>query len=69
MDSTIAIKYPLGSKPKISFVPWIIVCSYLVSLVGAFTTVELLHRRISGAGWRSWYDHVDSLSFRHADAL
>ncbi|KAH7389585.1 hypothetical protein DE146DRAFT_170606 [Phaeosphaeria sp. MPI-PUGE-AT-0046c] len=47
-------KYPIGSRPVISFVPYIIFCSYLVSLIGAFTTVELLHRRVSGSGWRSW---------------
>jgi hypothetical protein len=47
-------KYPVGSKPVISFVPYLIFCSYLVSLIGAFTTVELLHRRVSGSGWRSW---------------
>ncbi|KAH8730220.1 hypothetical protein GQ44DRAFT_645379 [Phaeosphaeriaceae sp. PMI808] len=47
-------KYPIGSKPRISFTPYLIFCSYLVSLIGAFTTVELLHRRVSGNGWRSW---------------
>ncbi|KAF2833613.1 hypothetical protein CC86DRAFT_461935 [Ophiobolus disseminans] len=47
-------KYPIGSQPRIHFVPYIIFCSYLVSLIGAFTTVELLHRRLSGSGWRSW---------------
>jgi len=54
MGVDIAAKYPIGSKPHISFVPYLIFCSYLVSLVGAFTTVELLHRRVGGAGWRSW---------------
>ncbi|KAJ4323956.1 hypothetical protein N0V94_001600 [Neodidymelliopsis sp. IMI 364377] len=47
-------KYPVGSKPNISFVPYLIFCSYLVSLVGSITTVELLHRRVSGSGWRGW---------------
>ncbi|KAJ4987219.1 hypothetical protein SVAN01_07230 [Stagonosporopsis vannaccii] len=47
-------KYPIGSKPNISFIPYLIFCSYLVSLIGSATTVELLHRRVSGAGWRSW---------------
>lgn len=55
MDSEIAIKYPLHSEPEIKFIAYLIFCSFLVSLVGAFTTVELLHRRISGSGWRSWY--------------
>ncbi|KAF1849799.1 uncharacterized protein K460DRAFT_381714 [Cucurbitaria berberidis CBS 394.84] len=54
MPSDIAAKYPIGSKPAISFVPYLIFCSYLVSLIGAFTTVELLNRRVSGSGWRSW---------------
>ncbi|KAF2848039.1 hypothetical protein T440DRAFT_455405 [Plenodomus tracheiphilus IPT5] len=52
--AAIAAKYPLRSFPRVHFVPWVIFCSYLVSLLGAFTTVELLHRRISGSGWRSW---------------
>ncbi|KAH8626119.1 hypothetical protein IG631_19998 [Alternaria alternata] len=55
VDPEIATKYPLGSRPSISFLPGLIVGSYIVSLIGAFTTVELLHRRVSGAGWRSWY--------------
>ncbi|KAH7094571.1 hypothetical protein FB567DRAFT_585938 [Paraphoma chrysanthemicola] len=54
MSSDLRDKYPIGSRPAISFVPYIIFCSYLVSLIGAFTTVELLHRRVSGSGWRSW---------------
>jgi NO-binding membrane sensor protein with MHYT domain len=55
MTLDLSSKYPIGTKPAISFVPYLIFCSYLVSLIGAFTTVELLHRRVSGAGWRSWY--------------
>ncbi|KAF2794657.1 hypothetical protein K505DRAFT_374462 [Melanomma pulvis-pyrius CBS 109.77] len=47
-------KYPLGSRPSIHFLPYLIFISYIVSLIGAFTTVELLHRRVSGTGWRSW---------------
>ncbi|KAL6703011.1 hypothetical protein ACN47E_010287 [Coniothyrium glycines] len=54
MDPAIADKYPIGSRPSIYFVPYLIFCSYIVSLIGAFTTVELLHRRVSGTGWRSW---------------
>ncbi|CAO2658621.1 Nn.00g063440.m01.CDS01 [Neocucurbitaria sp. VM-36] len=54
MLSDIAEKYPIGSRPAIAFVPYLIFCSYLVSLIGAFTTVELLQRRVSGPGWRSW---------------
>jgi len=55
LNPDIETKYPLGSRPAISFLPALIVGSYIVSLIGAFTTVELLHRRVSGAGWRSWY--------------
>ncbi|KAL1655313.1 hypothetical protein SLS61_002200 [Didymella pomorum] len=47
-------KYPIGSRPNISFTPYLIFCSYLVSLIGSATTVELLHRRVSGSGWRAW---------------
>ncbi|KAF1833361.1 hypothetical protein BDW02DRAFT_383881 [Decorospora gaudefroyi] len=54
LNPEIEKKYPIGSRPTISFVPYIIFCSFLVSLIGAFTTVELLHRRVSGTGWRSW---------------
>jgi len=54
MSVDLKAKYPIGSYPNISFVPYLIFCSYLVSLIGAFTTVELLHRRVSGSGWRSW---------------
>jgi len=54
MDRKIAQKYPLGSRPHIHFLPYLIFISYIVSLIGAITTVELLHRRLSGTGWRSW---------------
>ncbi|KAF3007833.1 hypothetical protein E8E13_010682 [Curvularia kusanoi] len=47
-------KYPIGSRPNISFTPYLIFCSYLVSLIGSATTVELLHRRVPGSGWRAW---------------
>jgi NO-binding membrane sensor protein with MHYT domain len=53
-SAEITEKYPVGSMPVISFVGYLIFCSFLVSLIGAITTVELLHRRVSGAGWRSW---------------
>ncbi|KAF2872540.1 hypothetical protein BDV95DRAFT_606142 [Massariosphaeria phaeospora] len=54
MEADLAIKYPLGSRPHVHYLPHDIFVSYIVSLIGAFTTVELLHRRVSGAGWRSW---------------
>ncbi|KAH6639482.1 hypothetical protein C7974DRAFT_132435 [Boeremia exigua] len=53
-SSELEAKYPIGSRPKISFIPYLIFCSYLVSLIGSATTVELLHRRVSGSGWRAW---------------
>ena len=53
-SQNIAAKYPIGSMPDISFVAYVIFCSFLVSLIGAVTTVELLHRRVSRNGWRSW---------------
>lgn len=55
MDPNVVAKYPLGSKPTISYLPYLIFIAYIVSLIGAYTTVELLHRRVSGTGWRSWY--------------
>jgi NO-binding membrane sensor protein with MHYT domain len=53
-DQDITTKYPIGSMPEISFMGYIIFCSFVVSLIGAITTVELLHRRASRTGWRSW---------------
>ncbi|KAF2740678.1 hypothetical protein EJ04DRAFT_162380 [Polyplosphaeria fusca] len=46
-------KYPIGSFPAIHYTPHLVIISYIVSLVGAYTTVELLHRRVSGSGWRN----------------
>ncbi|KAK7181543.1 hypothetical protein DPSP01_008938 [Paraphaeosphaeria sporulosa] len=54
MLSTIEEHYPIGSKPSLHYIPYLIFISYIVSLIGAFTTVELLHRRVSGSGWRGW---------------
>ncbi|KAF1960282.1 hypothetical protein CC80DRAFT_582781 [Byssothecium circinans] len=57
MDQTQSIfeKYPKGSRPRIHYIPFLIFISYIVSLIGAFTTVELLHRRESTRNtWRSW---------------
>ncbi|KAL5396242.1 hypothetical protein PMIN02_003393 [Paraphaeosphaeria minitans] len=54
MLSTVEERYPIGSRPSIHYIVYLIFISYIVSLIGAFTTVELLHRRVSGSGWRSW---------------
>ncbi|KAF2635994.1 hypothetical protein P280DRAFT_534249 [Massarina eburnea CBS 473.64] len=54
MNQHIQDKYPPGSRPRIHYIPYLIFVSYIVSFIGAFTTVELLHRRQSGNTWRSW---------------
>lgn len=46
--------YDAGESVPFRFDPGIIVASYFVSLVGAITTVELLHRRREGKGLTSW---------------
>lgn len=55
MSVDVKDKYPIGNIPHITFVPYLVPFSYLISFIGCFTTIELLHRRISRAGWRSWY--------------
>ncbi|KAF2002733.1 hypothetical protein P154DRAFT_430518 [Amniculicola lignicola CBS 123094] len=54
MDSKIIDGYPIGSRPAIHYLPYLIFISYIVSFIGSFTTVELLHRRVGGTGWRNW---------------
>ncbi|KAL6170169.1 hypothetical protein ACJQWK_03160 [Exserohilum turcicum] len=54
MSVDVKDKYPIGNIPHITFVPYLVPFSYLISFIGCFTTIELLHRRISRAGWRSW---------------
>ncbi|PVH94644.1 hypothetical protein DM02DRAFT_660874 [Periconia macrospinosa] len=54
METSVQDKYPVGSRPHIHYIPYVIFLSYIVSFIGAFTTVELLHRRQSGTSWRSW---------------
>ncbi|OMP85427.1 hypothetical protein BK809_0004097 [Diplodia seriata] len=46
--------YMLGDMVPFHVDPWIIVASWFVSFVGSTATVELLHRRGSGQGWRNW---------------
>ncbi|KAL1838820.1 hypothetical protein VTJ49DRAFT_2177 [Mycothermus thermophilus] len=41
----------LGRVMPVSFEPWLLVLSYLVSLVGAASTLELIHRRTSRRGY------------------
>ncbi|KAF2013741.1 hypothetical protein BU24DRAFT_483539 [Aaosphaeria arxii CBS 175.79] len=53
MQSDLSIKYPIGSTPAIHYLPYLIFISYIVSLIGAITTVELLHRRVAVSGWRN----------------
>ena len=47
-------QYVSGDVVPFRFNPGIIVASYFVSLVGAITTVELLHRRKEGKGITGW---------------
>ncbi|CAI6338225.1 unnamed protein product [Periconia digitata] len=64
VDVSIHDKYPIGSRPDIHYIPYVIFFSYIVSFIGAYTTVELLHRRQSGTSWRSWVQLVAcSISF------
>jgi hypothetical protein len=56
--------YPIGSIVPRHFTPWIIVLSFLVSLVGAEATVELLHRRRVARDWYSRYVSFDPLMNR-----
>jgi hypothetical protein len=46
--------YVVGEEVHFHFASGIIIASFFVSLVGAFTTVELLHRKKEGKGWVSW---------------
>ncbi|KAL2267976.1 hypothetical protein VTJ83DRAFT_2822 [Remersonia thermophila] len=41
----------LGQVIPVSFEPWLLVLSYVVSLVGAASTLELIHRRTSRRGY------------------
>lgn len=42
------------------FSPGFVVLSYLVSFVGAWTTLELINRRTAGRGLYNWYEDSDS---------
>jgi NO-binding membrane sensor protein with MHYT domain len=41
----------LGQTVRVSFEPWLLVLSYVVSFVGAASTLELIHRRTSRRGY------------------
>ncbi|KAL6233039.1 hypothetical protein BDW75DRAFT_8163 [Aspergillus navahoensis] len=50
MDSS-----PTGEAIAVSYLPGYIVLSYVISVMGCITTLELLHRRTSTAGFYNWY--------------
>lgn len=57
--------YQPGDWVPFELSPGIVVASYFVSLVGSVTTVELLHRRVTGKSWHNWYVTL-TLDFRPA---
>ncbi|EKG21424.1 hypothetical protein MPH_01222 [Macrophomina phaseolina MS6] len=54
MDKDPNTRYRVGEMVPFHVDPWIIVASWFVSFIGSTATVELLHRRRSGQGWRNW---------------
>jgi hypothetical protein len=50
----------VGKIAPRAFEPGFVVLSYVVSYIGALTTVELLHRRTSRRGWYNWYVNVST---------
>jgi hypothetical protein len=50
----VGTNYAMGQEVPFRFDSGIIIASFFVSLVGAITTVELLHRKREGKGWASW---------------
>ncbi|KAL4778209.1 hypothetical protein BJX76DRAFT_152915 [Aspergillus varians] len=47
--------FPDGERIAVSYLPGYIALSYVVSVMGCITTLELLHRRTSTAGFYNWY--------------
>jgi hypothetical protein len=45
----------VGKITPRSFAPEFVVLSYVVSSIGALTTVKLLHKRTSRRGWYNWF--------------
>ena len=54
VNNKITTKYRIGDDVPFHFLWYLVIASYFVSLVGAYTTVELLHRRKTRNGWLSW---------------
>lgn len=56
MSNTSDIQFELQGKivPR-SFSAGYVILSYLVSFVGAWTTLELINRRTAGRGLYNWY--------------
>ncbi|KAL2830772.1 hypothetical protein BDW59DRAFT_13954 [Aspergillus cavernicola] len=50
-----ATSFPDGEHASVSYLGGYIFLSYVVSVMGCTTTVELLHRRTSTAGFYNWY--------------
>lgn len=46
--------FPNGGRLEVSYLAGFIVLSYVVSVMGCVTTLELLHRRTSAAGFYNW---------------
>ncbi|KAL2853275.1 hypothetical protein BJY01DRAFT_78737 [Aspergillus pseudoustus] len=47
--------FPDVGSISVSYLPGYIILSYVVSVMGCTTTLELLHRRTSAAGFYNWY--------------
>ncbi|KAL4904950.1 hypothetical protein BDW74DRAFT_24108 [Aspergillus multicolor] len=47
--------FPNGEAMAVSYLPGFIFLSYVISVMGCITTLELLHRRTSTAGFYNWY--------------
>jgi NO-binding membrane sensor protein with MHYT domain len=48
----------IGKDIPQSYNPGFVVLSYVVSYIGALTTLELLHKRTAGRGRYNWYVHL-----------
>jgi NO-binding membrane sensor protein with MHYT domain len=57
-DNTVSWHEWEGKVVPRSFIAGYVVLSYLVSFIGAWTTLELLNRRTAGKGFYNWYVHV-----------
>ncbi|KAI9815094.1 MAG: hypothetical protein M1827_002937 [Pycnora praestabilis] len=50
----------IGQVVPHSFKAGYIALSYIISYIGALTTLELLHRRTAGRGWYNWFLLINS---------